>query len=317
MVELGVFVSSEEHTSRFLVESAQRAEQAGFHSVLVSDHFHPWMASQGHSPFVWAVLGGIASTTDLTITTGVTCPTVRIHPAIIAQAAATVAEMAPGRFRLGVGSGEALNEHIFGDRWPPTDVRLDMLREAVEVMRRLWAGGFVTHRGRHYTVEGARVYEQPDQPIPVVVSGFGPKAVDLAAAIGDGFVTVEPDAESLRRYDDAGGKGPKLGALKMCWGPDEAAAVRVAHSLWRNDAVPGELAQVLPMPAHFEQAAEMVSEDQIAASIPCGPDPERYVAALSAYLDAGFDEVFVNQIGDDLPGFLDFFNREVRPKLSL
>ena len=317
MAEIGLFVSSEEHTGSFLVQSARRAEEAGFRHILVSDHYHPWLESQGHSSFVWSVLGAIATTTDLTITTGVTCPTVRIHPAIVAQAAATVAELAPGRFRLGVGSGEALNEHIFGDAWPSTDVRLEMLEEAVAVMRELWAGGFVTHRGRHYTVDNARVYETPSEAIPVMVSAFGPKALDLAVRIGDGFITTEPDAESVSSYSSGGGKGPKVGAIKMCWGENEADAVKLAHHLWKNDGLPGELAQTLPMPAHFEQASQLVTEDMIASSIPCGPDPERYVEAVNAFVKAGFDEIHVNQIGDDLPGFLAFFTREVRPRLSL
>jgi G6PDH family F420-dependent oxidoreductase len=317
MPEIGLFISAEEHSASFLVESARQAEEAGFRSVLVSDHYHPWLDDQGHSPFVWSVLGGIAATTDLTITTGVTCPTVRIHPAIVAQAAATMAEMAPGRFRLGVGSGEALNEHILGDYWPPTNVRLEMLEESIEVMRELWAGGFVNHRGRHYTVDNARVYEVPAARIPVIISGFGPKAVDLAARIGDGFITVQPDADSVSQYRTGGGAGPTLGALKMCWGEDRQAAVKLAHHLWRNEGLPGELAQTLPMPAHFDQASSLVSEGMIGSSLPCGPDPEPYVEAIKGYIDAGFDEIFVNQIGDDLAGFLGFFAKEVEPQLGL
>jgi G6PDH family F420-dependent oxidoreductase len=317
MPEIGLFVSSEEHPASVLVQSARQAEEAGFGLLLVSDHYHPWLEDQGHSPFVWSVLGAVAATTDLTMTTGVTCPTVRIHPAVIAQAAATVAEMAPGRFRFGIGSGEALNEHILGDHWPPTDVRLEMLEEAMAVMRLLWDGGFVTHHGRHYTVENARVYEKPASPIPLIVSAFGPKAVDVATRLADGFITVEPDADSVARYKSSGGNGLTMGALKMCWGEDEATAVKLAHTRWRNDALPGELAQTLPMPAHFDQASSLVTEQMIADSIPCGPDPERYVQALEGYIDAGFDEIYVNQIGDDLPGFLTFFTKEVRPRLGL
>jgi G6PDH family F420-dependent oxidoreductase len=317
MAEIGLFLSGEEHSASTLVNSARLAEEAGFGSVLVSDHYHPWLDDQGHSPFVWSVLGGIATATALTITTGVTCPTVRIHPAVIAQAAATVAEMAPGRFRLGVGSGEALNEHILGDVWPSASVRLEMLEEAVDVLRQLWGGEFVTHRGRYYTVDNARIYEKPARDIPVIVSGFGPKAVDLAARIGDGFITVQPDARSAAQYRDGGGRGPTLGAVKMCWAEDEQAAVKLAYSRWRNDGLPGELAQTLPMPAHFDQASSLVTEEMIASSVPCGPDPEPYVAAVTEYLEAGYDEIYVNQIGDDLEGFLGFFVKEVRPRLGL
>src|SRR5687767_6204733 len=186
-MKIGYFLSCEEYSPRDLVEQAKQAEQAGFHALWISDHFHPWNDEQGHSSFVWSVIGALAEATTLPVTTGVTCPTVRIHPAIIAQAAATSRMLHEGRFQLGVGSGEALNEHILGGRWPEADVRLEMLEEAVEVMRLLWHGGQQSHRGRHYTVENARVYDLPDTPPPVLVSGFGPKAVRVAAKIGDGF----------------------------------------------------------------------------------------------------------------------------------
>ena len=228
-----------------------------------------------------------------------------------------MAGMAPGRFRLGVGSGEALNEHILGGRWPSAEIRLEMLEEAIEVMRQLWAGGFVSYRGHHFTVEGARVYERPTSVIPVIVSGFGPKAIDLASRVGDGFITVRPDADSVERYVRQGGAGRALGALKMCWGADRDEAVALAHHLWRSEGLPGELAQTLPMPAHFDQASQLVTERMIADALPCGPDPEPYVKSVQSYVDAGFDEIYVNQIGDDLQGFLDFFERQVRPALSL
>ena len=224
MVEYAYALSSEEHDARTLVATARRAEEAGFRSVWISDHYHPWLDRQGQSPFVWSVIGGIAATTNLTVTTGVTCPTIRIHPAILAQATATCANLLPGgRFRFGIGSGEALNEHILGDRWPPADVRLDMLAEAVEVVRKLWTGKEITHRGEHYTVENARVYTAPEDPIPVLVSAFGPKALALAAEIGDGWVTTSADADQLATYRDKGGRGPALGSFKACWGQDEAA----------------------------------------------------------------------------------------------
>jgi G6PDH family F420-dependent oxidoreductase len=317
MAEIGFFLSSEEHGPSELTQYARQGAEAGFRSVFISDHYHPWTERQGESPFVWSVIGAIAATTELNITTGVTCPTVRVHPAVVAQAAATSALMASGRFRLGVGSGEALNEHILGDRWPSADVRLEMLEEAVEVMRELWKGGFYSHRGRHYTVENAKIYSRPDQPPPVYVSGFGPKAIELAGRIGDGFVTTAPNADDIGAYRKAGGKGPTLAALKVCWGPDQAAAEKLAYDLWPTTGVPGELSQELPMPAHFEQAAQTVTPEMVTAKIACGPDPARFVSAFEQYLEAGFDQIYVSQIGEDQAGFLDFYFSEVQPRLSL
>jgi G6PDH family F420-dependent oxidoreductase len=304
-MKLGCSLSSEEHDPRALVDQARRAEQAGFHALWISDHYHPWNDEQGHSPFVWSVIGAIAQATDLPVTTGVTCPTVRTHPAIIAQAAATSSLLLEGRFALGVGSGEALNEHILGDAWPQADIRLEMLEEAIEVMRLLWSGGVQSHRGRHYRVDNARVYDLPDEPPPVLVSGFGPKAADLAARVADGFATTSPDAEMISRYRDGGGKGPVHAGAKVCFGPDEDAARATVHRLWPNMGLPGELAQILPTPAHFEQAAEIVDEDTAVGSAPCGPDLDVHAESLQAFADAGVDELFIHQIGPDQDGFFE------------
>jgi G6PDH family F420-dependent oxidoreductase len=266
---------------------------------------------------VWSVIGGIAATTDLTVTTGVTCPTMRIHPAVLAQATATCSNLLPGgRFRFGVGSGEALNEHILGDRWPPPGQRLDMLAEAIAVLRKLWTGELVTHRGAHYTVEHARIYTRPDGEIPVLVSALGPRALRLAVEHGDGWITTGPDADMLDRYRAAGGSGPALGSLKLCWGDDEAAARKLAHELWPTSGIPGQLHQDLPTPAHFEQVAELVTVEAATAGTPCGPDPERYVAALRPFVAAGFDEVALTQIGPDQEGFFQFYERELAPRLA-
>jgi G6PDH family F420-dependent oxidoreductase len=316
MAEIGYFLSSEEHGPAELVRQAQQAEQAGMRSVWISDHYHPWNDNQGQSPFVWSVIGGIAATTRLRVTTAVTCPTVRIHPAIVAQAAATAALLLPGRFLLGVGTGENLNEHVLGDRWPRVDVRLDMLEEAVEVMRKLWEGKLTSHDGRHYQVENARVYSLPQEPPPVLVSALGPKAVSLAARIGDGYISTQPDREALESYRSQGGKGPKQGGLKVCWAEDEAAARRTAFELWPNTLVPGQLSQELALPSHFEQASQLVTEDKLAEVIACGPDPERHLESIRQYLDAGFDEVYVSQIGKDQAGFFEFYRRELAPRLS-
>jgi G6PDH family F420-dependent oxidoreductase len=304
-MKLGYFLACEEWGPAELVRQAKLAEDAGFHALWISDHYHPWTDEQGHSPFVWSVIGAIAQATDLPVTTGVTCPTLRIHPAVVAQAAATSSVLLGGRFALGVGSGEALNEHILGDVWPEADERLEMLEEAVEVMRLLWQGGVQSHRGRHYRVSHARIYDLPEEPPKVLVSGFGPKATRLAARIGDGYCTTSPDEELISLYRSEGGKGPVLAGGKVCFGADEQEAVRTVERLWPNVGLPGELAQVLPTPEHFQQAATLVTEDALAQAVPCGPDLDRHVEALQAYADAGVDELFVQQIGDDLDPFLD------------
>ena len=316
MTDIGYFLSSEEHGPNRLLRFAQMGHEAGFESVVVSDHYHPWTERQGESPFVWSVVGAIGATTGLHVMTGVTCPTVRIHPAVIAQAAATSALLLEGKFVLGVGSGEALNEHILGTRWPSADTRLEMLAEAVGVIQDLWRGGFVTHHGPHFTVENARIYSRPDSPPPVYVSGFGPKSTRLAAAIGDGYVNVAPQPDLIRLYRDSGGKGPAVGLIKVCWADDESSARKLAHDVWPVTAVKGELNQELSMPAHFEQASEDVTEETVADLIPCGPDPERHAHAITEYFDAGYDRVCISQIGEDQGGFLRFFCDEVRPRLG-
>jgi G6PDH family F420-dependent oxidoreductase len=313
-MRIGCFLSSEEAGPLDLVERARRAEQAGFHALWISDHYHPWIDAQGHSPFVWSAIGAISQVTGLPVTTGVTCPTVRLHPAIVAQAAATSAVLLGGRFALGVGSGEALNEHILGDRWPETDVRLEMLEEAVAVIRRLWSGGQQSHRGRHYTVENARIYDLPDQPPPILVSGFGPKAIGVAARIGDGFCTTSPDPDAIGQYRSQGGTGPVHAGTKVCFMADEDEARATAHRLWPNEALPGELAQVLPTPAHFEQACELVEPEMLVT--PVGPDLDAHIGSLRQYADAGVDELYVQQIGPDQDAFFDAWAPAVLPQFA-
>jgi len=313
-MRIGCFLSSEEFAPGDLVAQARRAEEAGFHALWISDHYHPWNDEQGHSALVWSTIGAISQVTQLPLTTAVTCPTVRIHPAIVAQAAATSAVLLGGRFGLGVGSGEALNEHILGDRWPETDVRLEMLEEAVDVMRALWKGGQHSHHGRHYTVENARLYDLPEQPPPVLVSGFGPKAIRLAARIGEGYCTTSPDKDAIDLYRSEGGEGSVQAGTKVCFMADEDEARATAHRLWPNEALPGELAQVLPTPAHFEQACELVTPEMLVT--PVGPDIETHVASLKQYLEAGVDELFVQQIGPDQDAFFDTWAREVLPRFA-
>jgi G6PDH family F420-dependent oxidoreductase len=315
-MKIGLALSCEENAPLALIDQAQRAEAAGFHALWISDHYHPWNDEQGHSPFVWSVIGAIAQATDLPIITAVTCPTMRIHPAVIAQAAATSAVLTHGRFALGVGSGEALNEHIFGDAWPEADERLEMLEESIEVLRLLWGGGQQSFEGVHYRVSNARIYDLPDTPPPIYVSGFGPKATKSAARLGDGYCTTTPDAELIGLYRAEGGKGPVQAGAKVCFGRDEQAARETAHRLWPNVALPGELAQILPTPAHFEQAGELVTEDMVAETVPCGPDLDRHVEALREYEKAGADELFVQQIGPDQELFFEEWAPAVRSKFA-
>ncbi|GAA1352843.1 TIGR03557 family F420-dependent LLM class oxidoreductase [Saccharothrix algeriensis] len=316
MVSIGYFLSSEEYGPRELVRQARLAQDAGFERLWISDHYHPWNDEQGQSPFVWSVIGALSEVTTLPITTAVTCPTVRLHPAVVAQAAATAAVQCEGGFVLGVGSGEALNEHIFGDPWPSAPRRLSMLEEAVEVIRKLHTGEVVEHRGEHYTVENARVYTLPEQPVPIYVSAFGPKAATLAGRIGDGLCSTIPDASLVRKFHETGGHGkPAQAGFKVCHAPTVEQAVRTAHRVWPNDQLPGELSQVLPTPRHFEQAATLVTEDMVAQALPVGPDPEPYARAVQEYADAGYDEVYVQQIGSGHEEFFEFWAREVAPQV--
>lgn len=316
MVSFGYFLSCEEFGPRELVEQARMAEDAGFERLWISDHFHPWLDEQGQSPFVWSVIGALSQVTSLPITTAVTCPTIRIHPAIIAQAAATAAVQCEGGFTLGVGSGEALNEHVLGDRWPAPDERLEMLDEAIEVIRKLHTGELVTHRGKHYTVEQARIYTLPEQPVPIYVSAFGPKAVRSAAKSGDGLCTVMPDADLVRGYRDAGGTGPVQGGIKVCWADSEEAGLRTAHRLWPSDLLPGNLGRNLPIPSEFKAASSLVTEEAVGQQIPCGPDPDRHIQAARQFVDAGFDEVYVQQIGSEHEKFFEAWSSKVLPALK-
>ena len=318
MAAIGYTLSSEEHSPRALVDQALAAERAGFSFAVISDHFHPWIDRQGESPFVWGVLGALSQATDeIDFATGVTCPTTRVHPAIVAQAAATAALLLPGRFSLGVGSGENLNEHILGDRWPPVPVRQERLEEAIEVIRLLWEGGLKTHRGRHFTVENARIYSLPEEPPPILVAVAGERSVELAARAGDGLIGTAPIAESVERFHEGGGEDrPAYGQLHVCWAASEEEGRRTALEWWPNGAMGGSHFLELPLPAHFEEAAEAIDEEDVGESIVCGPDPGRHLAAIREYVDAGYDHVYVHQIGPDQAGFLEFCQRELLPDLT-
>ena len=317
MPELGFALSSEDHPPNELVRQAVLAERSGFTFCLISDHYHPWIDRQGQSPFVWGVLGAIAQATEtLRVGTGVTCPTVRIHPAIIAQASATAASLMPGRFFLGLGTGERLNEHILGAPWPAWDVRAEMLAEAVGVIRQLWEGDMTSHRGRHYTVDTARIYSLPEQLPPIYVAAGGTKAAREAARLGDGIIGTGADRSIIDAFGDAGGEGPRIGQVTVCWAATEAEARRTAREWWPTVAIHGEASQELPSPAHFEQLTKSVTEEQVAEVVPCGPDAARHLAKIAEYVDAGYDHVYIHQIGPDQAGFIKFAEGELLPALK-
>ena len=318
MIDIGYALSSEEHAPKDLVAAAMRAEEVGFSFALISDHYHPWIDRQGNSSFVWSVIGAIAqATTKLRLGTGVTCPTTRIHPAIIAQAAATASLLMEGRFFLGVGSGENLNEHILGDKWQPADIRHEMLEEAVSVIRHLWLGGMQSHDGRYYEVQNARIYSLPEEPPDIYVAAAGTKSAELAGRIGDGLISTAPKAEIIQSFAASGGDdNPCYGQLTVCWASDEKEARRTVCEWWPNVAIGGELSQELPLPAHFEQAVKKVKEEEVCEEIPCGPDPAQHLKALDEYAKAGFTHVYVHQIGPDQNGFFDFYQRKILPEFQ-
>jgi G6PDH family F420-dependent oxidoreductase len=301
-----------------LVRYAAMGEEAGFTFALISDHYHPWIDKQGQSAFVWSVLGGIAGATEtLRVGTGVTCPMIRIHPAIIAQAAATTGAMMPGRFFLGVGTGENLNEHVVGEGWPNITVRREMLEEAIEIIRGLWKGELFEHRGPYYVVEDARIYTLPDELPPIYVAASGEKSAEAAGGLGDGYIATAPKPEFVQAFERGGGAGkPKYGQLTVCWAADEAAARRTAHEWWPNAAIPGELSVELPLPRHYEQASKNVTEDDIAKLIVCGPDASKHIEKIREYDQAGYDHVYVHQVGPDQEGFFRFYRDQVLPELA-
>lgn len=317
MIALGYSLSSEEHPANELVRQAKMAEQAGFAFAMISDHFHPWTHRQGHSPFVWSVLGAIAHATDrIPIGTAVTCPTVRIHPGIVAQSAATVASMMPGRFLLGLGTGEKLNEHIFGAAWPSATVRREMLAESVDVIRKLWRGGWQSHSGRHYTVQNARIFSLPPQAPPILIAAACERSAQMAGRIADGIICTKPNRSTIKAFEQAGGHGkPRYGQLTVCWARDERQARRQALEQWPNAAIPGQAGFELPLPRHFEELAKPLKDDDIGQAVVCGPDPNKHVAAIREFGDAGFDHVFVHQVGQDQQGFVDFYRSEILPAL--
>jgi G6PDH family F420-dependent oxidoreductase len=315
-MRIGLFLSGEEYTPPELLEQAELAAGAGFRGLWISDHFHPWIDAQGQSPFVWSMIGAVSRVSDLPVMTAVTCPTLRIHPVIVAQAAATCAVLTEGRFRLGVGTGEALNESILGSVWPNADVRREMLDEAIGLMRRLWTGEAVNHRGRHYTVQNARIYTRPEEPPPVYVSGFGPESTRFAGEVGDGYVTTSPDREHIDLFRQHGPGKPVTAGAKACVADTAEEAERIAYEKWPTTGLPGELSQVLPTPAHFEQAVSLVQREQVTSVLPCGPDPQRHLDAMRQFQEAGVDELYVAPVGPHYRRMIDLYAKDIIPALT-
>ncbi|MEY2446126.1 MAG: hypothetical protein QOE00_2706 [Ilumatobacteraceae bacterium] len=317
MTTWGYTLSSEEFGPRQLVEQSRMAEDAGFEFVTVSDHYHPWTESQGQSPFAWTTIGGVGAVTDrIRVGTGVTCPIIRYHPTIVAQAAASSASLLDGRFFLGVGTGEWLNEHIMGGPWPAIEVRREMLAEAVAVMRRLWTGETVDHRGEHFAVENARIFTVPPGEIPIIVAASGAESAKAAAAFADGLWSTSPSAEIVDSYRSAGGRGPVYGQVTVCFAADEESARKTALEAWPNAGIPGQLSQDLPTWSHFQQVSELVTADHVAKRIACGPDPEKIVELTAKYTDAGFDHLHFHQVGPDQRGFVDFWQSTLSAALA-
>jgi G6PDH family F420-dependent oxidoreductase len=309
-MEIGYWLSSEEHGPQQLVDSAVRAEQAGFEHLLISDHIHPWVDAQGHSPFVWGVIGAIAQATErIGLGTAVTCPLIRMHPAIVAHAAATARAQMPGRFFLAVGTGERLNEHVLGDRWPRPDERLEMLDEAVEIIRRLFGGDYETFRGTHYTVEQLKLYDAPDDPAPVVIAAKAPDAIELAAAKGDGTMNTSPDAEMVKAYRDAGGTGPIYGKITGCYASSEHEALEIALKRQPNPAMPGSLSVELSLPRDYESVADLVRPDDLKDVLALGNDLAAWRDHVEQYREAGFTHVALHNVAEDQADFIDFARR--------
>jgi G6PDH family F420-dependent oxidoreductase len=316
-MQYGYKLSAEGFGPKELVRQAQLAEASGFDFVEISDHYHPWLDSQGHSPFAWSVLGVIAAKTDsIGLATGVTCPTIRYHPAIIAQAAATMAIVSDGRFTLGIGSGERLNEHVVGRGFPAVAERQAMLREALEIIRQLWQGGYQSYRGEYLDLEDARVFDLPDELPVIAVAAGGPSAARLAADLGDGLFGTEPKANLLEAYRGAGGNGPTYGEVGLAWAEDEASAVKAAYESSKWSLTGWKVMSELPNPANFEASARFVREEDVAAQMPCGPDAAKHLEAIRTYEQAGYDHVVLTNNGPDSDGFMDFFARELKPQLT-
>jgi G6PDH family F420-dependent oxidoreductase len=319
MTSFGYTLMTEQSGPRELVGHAAAAEQAGFDFEVMSDHFFPWLDAMGHSAYAWSVLGAVTQVTDrVELMTYVTCPTMRYHPAVVAQKAATVDLLSDGRFTLGLGAGENLNEHVVGRGWPPVNVRHEMLLEAVEIITALFSGGYVDYKGEHFRVDSAKVWDVPTNPVPIGVAVSGEQSVRVFAPLADHLIAVEPDAELISAWDAASdtSHSRKIGQLPVCWGKDRRACVDRAHELFRWFGGGWKVNAEIPGTAGFAGASQFVTKDDIADAIPCGPDLEGIVKAVRTFEDAGFTDVALVQIGDESQrDFLDVAERELLPAL--
>ncbi|GAA1339742.1 TIGR03557 family F420-dependent LLM class oxidoreductase [Saccharothrix algeriensis] len=317
-MRIGYTLMTEQAGPRALVDHAARAERAGFDFEVISDHYFPWLEEQGHAPYAWSVLGAVSQVTErVELMTYVTCPTVRYHPAVVAQKAATVQLLSGGRFTLGLGAGENLNEHVVGRGWPPVNVRHEMLREAVEIITMLFDGGYVNYAGSHFRVDSAKLWDLPEQRVPVAVAVSGSQSVQTFAPLADAMVTTEPDAELGQSWDVFQGRAArKIGQLPVCWDPDRDKAVARAHEQFRWFAGGWKVNAELPGPAGFTGATQFVRPEDVAEKIPCGPEVGPIAEAARAFADAGFTDLALVQIGGDhQDGFLDFAQSELLPAL--
>jgi G6PDH family F420-dependent oxidoreductase len=301
-----------------LVRDVRRAEEAGFDFSVISDHYQPWLEAQGHSGYAWAILGAAAQATErIPLMTYVTCPTIRYHPAIVAQKAATVQILSGGRFRLGLGAGENLNEHVVGQRWPAVGVRHELLSEAVDVIAELFDGGNVNYRGKYFDVESAQLWDLPGQRVPIGIAVSGPASCRLAGAKADLMVATEPKPELGEQFDAAGGAGkPRVGQIAVAYDPDREKAVQRAHEQFRWFGLGWKVNTDLPGPSSFEAATQSVRPEDVAAQLPCGPDVAEHVEKIKPFLDAGFTEIALVQIGGaQQEQFLSWAERELLPAL--
>ncbi|CAM3150278.1 TIGR03557 family F420-dependent LLM class oxidoreductase [Stackebrandtia soli] len=311
-MQIGYKLAAEAFGPAELVRQAVRAEEAGFDFVEMSDHYHPWLDEQGHSPFAWTVLGAIAARTErIGLATGVTCPTIRYHPAIIAQAAATLALLSDNRFVLGVGSGERLNEHVVGQGFPAATERQDRLREALEIIRLLWQGGYQSYRGTHLRLEDARVFDLPERLPAIAVAAGGPRAARIAAELGDALFSTEPRAKLVEAYRKAGGTGARYTEVMVAYAKDVDTASRAAWETTRWALTGWKVMAELPNPVNFEAASAHVRVEDVREKFACGPDPTPYLAAVQDYVDAGYDQIVLMNAGPDPDGFFDFFTNEL------
>lgn len=316
MLKLGYKLMSEEHGPAALVRNAKRAEQAGFDFAAISDHFFPWIEEQGHAPLAWTVLGAIANATEtLGLMTAVTCPTYRYHPAIVAQATATLALLSGDRFTLGLGSGERLNEHIVGAGWPGILERHERFAEAVDIIEGLLTGKLSNYRGKHLQLENARLYDRPDKKPPVVIAAGGPRAARFAGEKADGLMTTEPSANLIETYRAAGGAGPRYAEISMCCAAREEDARQTAHRYWRWSVTGWPVQAELADTKGFAAASKHVTPEMVAQDITCGPSAERHLDAISKFVKAGFDHIILVQIGPDQDYFFDLFERGLAPAL--